>query len=63
MALIDIIPHTKRGEAGCTIIIDAANLQAWTEANAERLVAEGYVRLVVIDHVATVAFGDKRRKR
>jgi hypothetical protein len=61
--LIDIVPYTKKGEAGCRIIIRAVNYDAWIIANAERLKADGYVNIIVEDHKPTVAFGDKRQGR
>ena len=61
--LRDIAPYTARGERGNVIILDEENVQAWIEANAAELLAQGYVRVVVTDHVATRIVGDRRRRR
>ena len=61
MPLVDIVPYTARGKAGLRVILDDKNVKAWTLDNAERLVGEGYVRLLVKNYMPTTVVGDRRR--
>lgn len=49
--LLDIVPVTRRGERGMLRIIARANYEAWLQKEGPGLVAEGYVRLIVTEHV------------
>lgn len=49
--LLDIVPVTARGERGMLRIIARANYEAWLQKEGPGLIAEGYVRLIVTEHV------------
>lgn len=49
--LVDVTPYTARGEAGLVFIMDSSHLQAWLQANLVGLVADGYVRVAVVEHL------------
>lgn len=59
--LQDVLPYTKRGELGLVRILAAKNVQAWVEDHAAELLEEGYVRVVVREHLNTGCVGDWRR--
>lgn len=60
--LRDVTPYTANGEPGMVSILSAANVDAWVRDHVAELVAEGYVRLVVTEHVPTRIVGDRRRR-
>jgi hypothetical protein len=63
VTLKDVTPHTKTGQPGlCSIMAEEA-VTKWIWAHAAELVVEGYVRLIVTDHVPTRIVGDRRKGR
>jgi hypothetical protein len=49
--LMDVVPYRANGEAGLKFILAEHNVDAWVRANVADLVTEGFVRLVVTDHL------------
>lgn len=49
--LIEIVPLRKNGERGLMVIIARANYDAWLATRGAELLADGFVKLIVAEHV------------
>jgi hypothetical protein len=61
--LKDVTPYTTSGEPGLLYIMAEGHVSAWVREHVAELIACGYVRLAVTEHVPTRIVGDRRKGR